>query len=751
MKKLLYFITLLFIAYSATSQSLNDKWLEQINKGKEAYAIDQYSQALDFFVKAARMIPTDTNAYVYILDCAYKTQNTQVFFDNFDKLLLLNHQSARNYTLAVKMCVEVEKNYQKAVQYIEAAKQNFPENEDIIMADIMLYYEYGDYIAAKKKLYDFIDKYPNTKKAYLLLYNIEYLVNKDNDATLALLEKAQKAFPTDQEFVKMEVNIYVETDQIDIAEQKFRKLIELNPNDAQHYYNLSLIMYNKGDYKTSVDLATKAIELNPDFLDAIFNVGTFFYHMALKYNEALSKMTAYQYTYQGQGRDIELNARAYFEAAKPYFERAVQLNTNELGAFENLNTINALLSNIDTNQYLTNPFFTDLDNEEKHKVYPDYELIDYQLIYPNNQTTLNKGQKAKLIVHVKNNGAQTIDSVELRLIQPFINPMLNYEIVSQLKPIGAGQEIADTVAIEYLMNDPHTLGIEKKEDAPNLIRFFITGTDEKYSDLKEIDVKTGKAPVLVASNNENFSETIDIDFTPNAKAKNYLLVIGIDQYSHWPMLSNAVNDARHIKDVLIEKYQIESQNVYELYNTDATKTNMINELIKIKGELTPQDNLIIYYAGHGDYNAATDQGSWVPADAHLETEDEYLSNSILLSFLNALNTKHTFLIADACFSGSLFVDDDEMTYKPNNDELRSRWGFTSGNIEYVADGQEGQGSPFAQYLAEALTENQRDYIAVTELISYVKFKVRNAALQTPIGRPLKIDGNEGGEFLLYSR
>ncbi len=747
-----YFILLLFFyAVSASCQTLNNKWLEQIDKGKVEYSINNYSDALQYFIRASQLVPIDTTAYTYMLDCAYKTQDAKMFFKSFDKLLFLDYESVRAYHLAIKVSVEVEKDYQKAVIYVETAKEKYPTDKKILMADIMIYFQYGDYDAAMEKLEAYLKLFSDDKKAINLVFKIQYEINKDPVSALKTLEKAQKFFPDDQEYVKKEVNIYIETGQMEAAEEKFNKLIELNPFEAKHYYNLSLILYNKGDYQQSVELASKAVELDPDFLEAIFNVGTFFYHKALQYNEQLNKMTPYQYTYNGQGRDIELTAKSFFEAAKPYFERAVELNTNELGAFENLNTINALLANIEKNQELTNPYFTDLDSEEKHKVYPDYELIDFLFTYPGGQSNLEKGQTGELVVTVKNNGQQPFNNVELRLMEPFVNPMLSFKNTFPIPNLNAGEDTTVTILFTYLQNNVNTVGINKPEGAKNLVRFFITAADEKYTDLKQVDITMGKALLAFVENNEFFSETIDIDFTPAVKAVNFLLVIGIDNYKYWPPLGNAVADAKNIKQTLLNQYEVNSDNVFELYNNDATRNSIINELIKIKRELTNNDNLIIYYAGHGDYNTKTDEGAWIPVNANVNSESEYLGNKTLLGFLNSLNTKHTFLIADACFSGSLFVSDDEMTYKPNNDKIKSRWGFTSGNIEYVADGGQGQGSPFAKYLTEALTENKREYIAVTELISYVKFKVRNNAIQTPIGRPLKLDGNEGGEFLLYTK
>jgi len=236
------------------SQTLNDKWLDQIDKGKEAYAINNYQQALGFFKKASMLIPTDTTAYVYLMDCAYKTQNAPVFYECFDKLALLNRESVSSYNLAINLSIDVDKNYQKAVGYVEAAKLKFPENQDILLADALIYYRYGDFKAAKEKLKYLLSKYPKNKKAIDIFYVIQHDIEKDNDAALATLEEAQKLFPSDPEYPKKEVNIYFGTAKLDQAEVKFRKLIELNPNDAKHYYNLSLILYNKGEYQQSVGL-----------------------------------------------------------------------------------------------------------------------------------------------------------------------------------------------------------------------------------------------------------------------------------------------------------------------------------------------------------------------------------------------------------------------------------------------------------------------------------------------------------------
>ena len=745
-RHLILFFGILFLTNTLISQTINDTWLEQINNGKEEYIINNYSKALDYFAKASKTIPTDTTAYIYMLDCAYKIQQAEVVYECINNLSLLKNESIRAYIMAISMAVDVDKDYQKAVSYAETAKLKFGNNKELLFSYINVYFKYGDYNETKNKIKELLEIYPKDKKAYDLLIHIHHNIEGDIEATLATILKAQEVFPDEIKYEKQEVNIYLEQGAYEQAESKFRRLIELNPDEPKHYYNLSLILHNKGQYESSIELAKKAIEIDPDFLDALYNVGTFYYYRALQYNQALTDMTPYQYTYEGQGKQIELTVKSYFEQAKPYFEKAIQLNPDELGAYENLNTINVLLDNINKNLELASVLFEEQDTDSVSIDNPMLEIEEVKFQYPDG-TNLQNGETGEIMLKLSNLRNSIETELELVLMQPFINTRLKHDYKVNIDTIKGLETKFVSIPVSYLENNAQTIGVEKVEGSKDIIRFFITHKSGYHTELAEINLLIGNS----GDASVDFSETVDIEFAPELRPTNFLLLIGIDDYQHWPKLKNAVNDVKMVKDVLLSKYEINEENVFELYNSDATRKNIINELIKIKQDLTEKDNLIIYDAGHGDYNPSTDVGSWIPVDVLIEeNHSEYLDNTTLLSYLTALNTKHTFLIADACFSGSLFVSDDEMTYKPNNDKIKSRWGFTSGNIEYVADGNEGGNSPFAQYLVEALKENRREYIAVTELISYVKFKVRNTNLQTPIGRPLKLKGNEGGEFLLYT-
>ncbi len=235
-----------------------------------------------------------------------------------------------------------------------------------------------------------------------------------------------------------------------------------------------------------------------------------------------------------------------------------------------------------------------------------------------------------------------------------------------------------------------------------------------------------------------------------AKATNYLFVVGINDYEHFPRLNNAVKDANDIANALLKQYSFEFDNLVMLKNEQATRSNIYKSLRSLIEQVTPQDNLLIYFSGHGYFDGRLNEGYWIPVDAELNNSGDYLSNSDLLKIIGNIDSQHTFLIADACFSGSLFSE-SKRGYAENVERFKSRWGLASGRLETVSDGAIGKNSPFATATLTFLNDNKKDKVAISELIQYVKLKVSETSDQTPLGNPLKVNGDEGGEMVLYKR
>lgn len=234
------------------------------------------------------------------------------------------------------------------------------------------------------------------------------------------------------------------------------------------------------------------------------------------------------------------------------------------------------------------------------------------------------------------------------------------------------------------------------------------------------------------------------------KAKNYLLVIGINKYEYWPQLYNAVKDANDVAKTLDAMYNFEATNTTILTDEQATRSNIYKTLRSYVNMVGPKDNFLIYYSGHGYFDELLNEGYWVPVDARVNSNGDYLSNSDITKIIGNINSQHTFLVADACFSGSLF-NEQSRGYAENVEKFKSRWGLASGRLEAVSDGGVGSNSPFTSSFIEYLKTNKKDKVAVSELVQYVKIQVAEVSNQTPIGNPLKGVGDEGGEFVFYKK
>ena len=233
-------------------------------------------------------------------------------------------------------------------------------------------------------------------------------------------------------------------------------------------------------------------------------------------------------------------------------------------------------------------------------------------------------------------------------------------------------------------------------------------------------------------------------------ATNYLLIIGIDNYDTWPRLNNAVTDAEAVKQVLTSTYNFDAQNTTVLYNKEASRSNIYQALRNLIEKISPGDNLLIYYSGHGYFDKLLSEGYWVPVDGSRNDVSSFVENSQVLKIIENINSQHTFLVADACFSGSLFASTSR-GYTEQVEKYKSRWGLASGRLETVSDGTAGTQSPFALSFINFLKNNTQSKVPVSDLIQYVKKKVSEESSQTPIGNPLKGVGDEGGEFVFYKR
>ena len=211
-----------------------------------------------------------------------------------------------------------------------------------------------------------------------------------------------------------------------------------------------------------------------------------------------------------------------------------------------------------------------------------------------------------------------------------------------------------------------------------------------------------------------------------------------------------IQDGERLIDVLTTDYTFEPENIRFLKNPD--RRAILKAFQSLKAELTPFDNLLIFYSGHGWWDNDLKQGYWLPRDAERDDISEWLSNSTIRDYVRGIKNRHTLLISDACFSGGIFKVRSAFTKpKPSIEkiyEMRSRKAITSGALKTVPDQ-----SVFLEYLVNYLKKNEAKYMYSEKL--YIDMKpavINNSPLnQTPLYGTIHGAGDEGGDFIFIRR
>jgi hypothetical protein len=238
--------------------------------------------------------------------------------------------------------------------------------------------------------------------------------------------------------------------------------------------------------------------------------------------------------------------------------------------------------------------------------------------------------------------------------------------------------------------------------------------------------------------------------------KYHALVIGNNDYRRLPPLESAVKDAKEVARLLSERYGFK---VTLLLN--ATRYTILSALNNLREQLTDEDNLLIYYAGHGERDRLNDRGYWLPVDAEPNSSANWIKNIDITDILNAMTVKQLLVVADSCYSGTLTRSAvARLEARMSNDEIlkviqtmarqRSRMVMTSGGLEPVLDGAGGSYSVFARPFIELLQANI-GVLPGQEMFRLLQLRVAAVAQridvrQVPEYAPIKFAGHESGDF-----
>jgi uncharacterized protein len=241
----------------------------------------------------------------------------------------------------------------------------------------------------------------------------------------------------------------------------------------------------------------------------------------------------------------------------------------------------------------------------------------------------------------------------------------------------------------------------------------------------------------------------------------YAIIIGNQNYQLLEDLQTPHYDATRAARILSVKYGFNVQMIEDA--DDVAMLRALNDLAKIVKE---NDNVLIYYAGHGTRlkTAEREAGYWLPTNAQRPPDDTFwVPNEQISAHLGRLPAKRVLVVADSCYAGLLSTDPGvnvfgrqvSIEYLKYKLPKRSRLLLASGGDEPVLDTGGGGNSVFARAFLDVLEANQ-DVLPTPTLFERIQSRVKagaaqNKFTQVPEFRSIKSAGHDVGDFFFVPK
>jgi hypothetical protein len=271
---------------------------------------------------------------------------------------------------------------------------------------------------------------------------------------------------------------------------------------------------------------------------------------------------------------------------------------------------------------------------------------------------------------------------------------------------------------------------------------------------KEVELNSDEK-LIANSDSEIFPTTfekVESKFITNEKF--YALLIANNDYEYWNDLQSPITDVNAIGSILENDYGFE---VEILKNVN--REEILDKLFEYSSKTSDKDNLLIYYAGHGEI--VNTNAYWIPNNGTKEISSKWLNTKDVESAISMIKAKDLLVMIDSCYQGTAFKSGDQKIIGPSenqmNDEkyfkkmlnFRSAVVITSGSNEPVVDAVIKGHSPFAYKFIDILNKNNTYETSTSMFVELKKFHA--SLIQSPNINRIINWGDLGGDFVFLKK